>query len=192
MVYKNYKDGNNTISQEVKNFCLKAPVVSNASANHFWDVFPTRPEEVFQGPCTFDNLADPGFKSAVVNLINNSSFEFRFVPSEEMPCSASVARLHMEVECSKIFGPSVCKLDYAKVQTDETQFYAINSYYDDLFSSLVRANNDGDTISYELAKATIDRKCHPSSPSSPEVIHRPTTCFHLTYTFNHLLMGYNG
>ena len=96
----------------------------------------------------------------------------------------------MKEECSKIFGPSVCQMDYAKVQTDETQFYAISAYFDDFFS-LVKPDNFTDTISYELAMAQIHEKCHPSS-SSPEAIHMPTICFHLTYIFNHLLMGYNG
>ena len=184
LAYVNYLSNNRTMGTKLKNYCLQE---SAATDNlDFFAKFPSKPSQIFQGPCTLDHIPDKGFKAQVEKLLTDSSFQFEFVPSADMPCQASVTSLHIPIECELIFGSKVCQFNYTKVETNQKDFYAITSYYNNFFKYMGSQN---DTISYDLAYAKINHICQTASSKEQ---HWQTLCFQLTYILNHLMVGYDG
>ena len=114
LVYSNYwGNKNQTITRKLLNPCLKVPQFKGSGDDFFAD-FPKRPTEIFSGPCTWDHLPDKRFKDKLKQLMTDPSFEFDFEPNKEVPCHDSITPLHMHQECAKLFGETVCQLNFKK------------------------------------------------------------------------------
>ena len=184
LVYRSYLASNRSLVRHLENPCLP-PHIEQTGTSDFFVEFPFEVSDIFDGPCTGD-FHDKQFNALIKKLKNTTpSLKFDHLPSNKSTCQDSILDLHIPDRCAKLFNKDVC-LNYTRVDTISTDFFAMSSYYSEFFSQIV--HDGANTVSYDVAKAEIHKICRTEPPRNQS----KTLCFKLNYVMNHLMIGYNG